>query len=81
MSLPEFKGKVCVILAGYADKIEQLMTMNAGFPRRFSQTIVLPDWEVLLFLYFYYYIYHDQLLLFSVVCFRRDGSRSGLYLL
>ena len=39
---PNFR--TCVILAGYADKIEQLMKTNSGFRRRFPNLIKLPDY-------------------------------------
>lgn len=39
---PSFR--TCVILAGYADKIEELMKTNSGFRRRFPNLIKLPDY-------------------------------------
>lgn len=53
--------RTCIILAGYADKIEALMKTNSGFKRRFPNLISLPD-------------YTDKQLL-DIFCFhmKKDG--------
>jgi hypothetical protein len=39
----KFRGKLVVILAGYAADIDQLMSANAGLASRFGNTITFPD--------------------------------------
>jgi hypothetical protein len=39
----KFRGKLVVILAGYAADIDALMTANAGLASRFSNTVSFPD--------------------------------------
>ncbi|KAG5175821.1 hypothetical protein JKP88DRAFT_141632, partial [Tribonema minus] len=40
-----FKGKLVVVVAGYADDIEALMRANAGLASRFGTTIHFPDFK------------------------------------
>ena len=39
------RGNVLVIMAGYADKMQNLMQSDPGMPRRFAKTINLPDYN------------------------------------
>jgi hypothetical protein len=39
----KFRGKLVVILAGYAADIDQLMSANAGLASRFGNTVSFPD--------------------------------------
>lgn len=38
MDKPEFKNKLCIILAGYEDDIGRLMRINQGLPTRFTDS-------------------------------------------
>jgi hypothetical protein len=45
LTQPEFQGKMAIVLAGYADKIDQLLGANQGLARRFSARFVFPDMD------------------------------------
>jgi thiol-disulfide isomerase/thioredoxin len=41
----DFKGKLVVILAGYADQVEEIFSLNAGFQSRFDKVrLEFPEW-------------------------------------
>jgi hypothetical protein len=42
---PEYKGKMVVILAGYADQMNIMMERNPGFKSRFKELIHFRDWD------------------------------------
>jgi hypothetical protein len=43
---PEFKdGKTVVILAGYTDQMQQMLSGNPGLQSRFSTTLMFEDWS------------------------------------
>ena len=45
VTMPEFQGKLIVVLSGYADDIEKLFDVNAGFRSRFDKRrIHFPEW-------------------------------------
>lgn len=39
------RGKLVVVFAGYADRMEKLLEHNEGLPSRFPDTFVFPDFE------------------------------------
>ena len=46
ITLPEFRGNLIVILAGYADHVEKLFESNAGFRSRFDKRrLDFPEWS------------------------------------
>jgi hypothetical protein len=44
MTSEKYIGKMAVILAGYENDIEELMSKNEGFKRRFQEMVVFEDW-------------------------------------
>lgn len=58
------RGNLCVIAAGYQDKMEQFLSSNPGLRSRFSRTIYFPDYS------------SDEL----VEIFRRQAEAKGLVL-
>lgn len=54
LTLPRYRNKMVIILAGYDDEIDRLMAVNPGLTSRFPQTINFPSlsadrcWELLL---------------------------------
>ena len=41
----DFKGKLVVVLTGYAKDMDKLLSVNQGTRRRFKHTLVFKDWE------------------------------------
>ena len=44
--LTEYEGQLVVVLAGYQEPLQDLLRMNDGLPRRFSQNIIFEDFTV-----------------------------------
>lgn len=44
--MEDYKGKVCVILAGYKDEMENMIALNPGFDSRINRKIIFPDYTV-----------------------------------
>lgn len=44
--MEDYKGKFCVILAGYKDEMEQMIAMNPGFDSRINRKINFPDYTI-----------------------------------
>jgi len=42
----KFQGKMVVVLAGYNQQIEDLLTVNPGLKSRFSERLLFPDFSV-----------------------------------
>lgn len=42
--MENFRGKFCVILAGYEEEMDALFSMNTGFKSRINRNIVFPDY-------------------------------------
>lgn len=44
--MEDYKGKFCVILAGYKDEMEKMIALNPGFDSRINRKIDFPDYSV-----------------------------------
>ena len=44
--MEDYKGKFCVILAGYKDEMEKMITLNPGFDSRINRKIDFPDYSI-----------------------------------
>ncbi len=44
--MEDYKGKFCVILAGYKDEMEKMIALNPGFDSRINRKIDFPDYSI-----------------------------------
>lgn len=44
--MEDYKGKFCVILAGYRDEMENMISVNPGFDSRINRKIDFPDYTI-----------------------------------
>lgn len=44
--MEDYKGKFCVILAGYKDEMEEMIALNPGFDSRINRKIIFPDYTI-----------------------------------
>lgn len=44
--MEDYKGKFCVILAGYKDEMEKMISLNPGFDSRINRKIAFPDYTI-----------------------------------
>ena len=44
--MEDYKGKFCVILAGYKDEMEKMISLNPGFDSRINRKIDFPDYSI-----------------------------------
>ena len=44
--MEDYKGKFCVILAGYKEEMEEMIALNPGFDSRINRKIVFPDYTI-----------------------------------
>lgn len=44
--MEDYKGKFCVILAGYKEEMEKMIALNPGFDSRINRKIIFPDYTI-----------------------------------
>ena len=44
--MEDYKGKFCVILAGYKEEMEKMIALNPGFDSRINRKIDFPDYTL-----------------------------------
>jgi SpoVK/Ycf46/Vps4 family AAA+-type ATPase len=44
--MEDYKGKFCVILAGYKEEMEKMIALNPGFDSRINRKIDFPDYSI-----------------------------------
>jgi hypothetical protein len=44
--MEDYKGKICVILAGYKKEMEEMIALNPGFDSRINRKIEFPDYTI-----------------------------------
>ena len=44
--MEDYKGKFCVILAGYKEEMEKMISLNPGFDSRINRKIDFPDYSI-----------------------------------
>ena len=44
--MEDYKGKFCVILAGYKNEMEKMISLNPGFDSRINRKIIFPDYTI-----------------------------------
>ena len=43
--MENYRGKLCIVLAGYKEPMEYMMSLNPGFKSRINRNIVFPDYS------------------------------------
>lgn len=80
--MEDYRGKICVILAGYKNEMNSLFELNPGFKSRITKYIDFPDYSfdeleqiiVLIAKKEKYHILPDALKLMTKIVYRKSGS-------
>ena len=59
--MEDYKGKFCVILAGYKEEMEKMLALNPGFDSRINRKIDFPDYSI-----------EEQLQIFNIMLEKKD---------
>lgn len=59
--MEDYKGKFCVILAGYKEEMEKMIALNPGFDSRINRKIEFPDYSIV-----------EQLQIFNIMLAKKN---------